>query len=134
MEALNDFNFHSLSYTYEKEIEEVYSNWKKAVMTNDVRFLENLYTDDFTSTSSGGIIKDKSEVLTMLRFKDVRYLYWEDKNLLIDINGKNATVKSCQTLHLQVYNLPIKIDRDIMLTFVKPGREWLLGNINETSI
>lgn len=134
MEALNDFNFHSLSYTYEKEIEEVYSNWKKAVMTNDLRFLENLYTDDFTSTSSGGIIKDKSEILTRLRFKDVQYLFWEDKNLLIDINGKNAIVKSRQTLNLQVYNLPIKIDRDIMLTFVKPGREWLLGNINETSI
>lgn len=134
MEALNDFNFHSLSYTYEKEIKEVYSNWKKAVMTNDLRFLENLYTDDFTSTSSGGIIKDKSEILTRLSFKDVQYLYWEDKNLSIDINGKNAIVKSRQTLNLQVYNLPIKIDRDIMLTFVKPDREWLLGNINETSI
>ena len=134
MEALNDFNFHSLSRTYEKEIEELYSNWKKALMTNDLRFLENLYTDDFTSTSSGGIIKDKSEILTRLRFKDVQYLFWEDKNLLIEISGKNAIVKSLQTLHLQVYNLPIKIDRDIMLTFVKPDREWLLGNINETSI
>ncbi len=134
MEAINDFNFHSLSRTYENEIEEVYSNWKKAVMTNDLRFLENLYTDDFTSTSPAGIIKDKSEILTRLRFKDVQYLFWEDKNLLIDINGKNATVKSLQTLNLQVYNLPIKIDRDIRLTFVKPLGEWLLEDTHETSI
>lgn len=134
MEAVNDFNFHSLSRTYEKEIEEVYSNWKKAVMTNDLRFLENLYTDDFTSTSPAGIIKDKAEILTRLRFKDLQYLSWEDKNLLIEINEKNATVKSRQTLNLQVYDLPIKIDRDIRLTFVKPLSKWLLENTNETSV
>lgn len=134
MEALNDFNFHSLSRTYEKEIEEVYSNWKKAVMTNDVRFLENLYTDDFTSTSSSGIIKNKSEVLTRLRFKDVQYLFWEDKNVLIDIKGKSAIVESRQTLNIQVYNLPIKMNRDIRLTFVKLLGGWLLENTHETSV
>lgn len=134
MEAVNDFNLYSLSRSCEKEIEEVYSNWKKAVMSNDFGFLENLYSDNFTSTSPAGIIKNKSEVLTRLRFKDLRYLFWEDKNVLIDIKGENAILKSRQTLNIELYNLPIKIDREIMLTFVKPVNEWLLQNIKETSI
>lgn len=134
MKAANGLNPDLVSGTIEKEIEEVYSNWKRAVMVNDTKFLENLYTDDFTSTSPFGIIKNKSEVLTRLRFKELRYLFWEDKNVLIDIKGKNAIVKSRQTLNVQVYNLPVKIDRDILLTFVKFRNEWLLNNINETSI
>lgn len=134
MKAANGLNPDSVSRTHEKEIEEVYSNWKRAVMVNDTIFLENLYTDDFTSTSPLGIIKNKSEVLTRLRFKDIQYLFWEDKSVLIDIKEKSAIVKSRQTLNVHIYNLPVKIDRDIMLTFVKPYNEWLLGNINEASI
>ena len=134
MKAVDGPNPDSISGTVEREIEEVYSNWKRAVMTNDTQFLENLYTDDFTLTSPSGIIKNKSEVLTRLRFKDVQYLFWEDKNVLIDIKGKNAVVESRQTLNIQVYNLPIKMDRNVRLTFVRPLGEWLLENAHETPI
>ena len=133
MEAVNHVNIHSYT-TENKEIEEIYSNWKKAVMTNDFQFLENLYSDDFTSTSPAGIIKNKSEVLTRLRFKDVQYLFWEDKNILIDIKGDDVILKSSHTLNIELYRLPIKIDREIMLTFKKLSGIWILRNITETSI
>lgn len=56
------------------------------------------------------------------------------KNVLIDIKGENAIVKSSQTLNIELYGLPIKTDREIMPTFEKLNAQWHLQNIKETSI
>lgn len=133
MGAVDYFN-SPLFHTKEQEIEEVYSNWKKAVMSTDLQFLENLLSDDFKSASAAGIIKNKSEVLTRLGFKDVKYLLWEDKDLSIDIKEDNAIVKSHQTLNIELYGLPIKIEREIILTLVNNDAKWYLRNIKETSV
>lgn len=133
METVNHFNLHSF-VVENKEIEEIYSNWKKAVMTNDLQFLESLYSDDFTSTSPAGIIRNRAEVLTRLRFKDVQYLFWEDQNILIHIKEDDAILKSSQTLNIELYGLPIKIGREIMLTFKTRNGKWILKNISETSL
>lgn len=123
-----------MSVTKEKEIEEVYSDWKKALMSNNLEYLKQVYSDDFVLTSSTGVTKNKSEVLTRLGFKDIKYLLWKDKDLLIDIKGDNAILKSSQTLHIELYNLPVKIDRRIMLTFENRNDIWILKNIEEASI
>lgn len=133
MRSVKDLNLQSMSVIKGKEIEEVYSDWKKALMCNDLAFLEQVYSDDFTLTNSTGIIKNKSEVLTRLGFKDIQYLFWEDKDVLIDIKGDNAILKSYQTLNIELYNLPIKIDRKIILTFEKRNDVWILKNIEESS-
>jgi hypothetical protein len=134
MELIKNVDVQASYSMIEKEMKEVYGRWKKAIMTNDLKFLENFYSDDFTSTTGAGIIKNKSEVLTRLRFKDVGYLTWEDKNILIDIKGDNAVLKSCQTLDIELYGLPIKIDREIMLTLYRGDNSWVLKDIREKSV
>lgn len=103
-------------------------------MSNDVQFLDNLYSSDFVSLNPSGISKSKSEELTRLRFKDLQYLFWEDKNLSIHVAGEDVVLKSQQTLNIRVYNLPMKVDREITLTFRKDCSRWYVKNIKENSI
>lgn len=117
----------------EKEIEKVYSNWKKALIGNDVKFLDSLYSNDFTSISPAGISKNKSEALTRLGFKDIKYLMWSETNVAINIEGENAIVKSLQTLDIELYGLLLQINREIILTFETHNGKWLLKNLKENS-
>lgn len=118
----------------ETEIAEVYCNWKKAVMTNDLKYLQNLYPDDFCSITSAGLSKNKSEVLTRLAFKDVKYLCWADKDIIIEFKEENAIVKSSQSLSVELFGLPMKIDREIELLFERDEDKWILRNILETNL
>lgn len=103
-------------------------------MTEDFGFIEDLYSDDFISFKPGGITKNKSEVLTRLAFKDVKYLLWEDKDVVIEVKGQDAILKLRQTLNIELYGLPFKIDREIILTFEKISSKWILKNIKETTV
>jgi len=133
MEAAKEGNFNSL-VTIEKEIEESYISWKNALMNHQIQFIETFYADDFTSTTCAGIVKNKAEVLTRLGFKDIEYLSWEDKNILIDIKVENPVLKCRQILSIVLYGLSVKIEREIMLTFKKVNNKWSLKNIKENSV
>ncbi|CAA9534911.1 MAG: hypothetical protein AVDCRST_MAG96-3828 [uncultured Segetibacter sp.] len=76
-------------------------------MTNNLEFLQDLYSD-FISFSPSGITKNKSEVLTRLATKDVRYLCWTDKDVLVEIKEENAILKSRQTSDVELYGLSLK--------------------------
>ena len=129
------FKMQAIENTKGKEIEigEVYSNWKKAVMTNDIQFLRNFYPDDFSSVNGCGITKNKSEVLTRLAFKDIVYLCWTDNEVIFDVWEENAILKSRQSLDVELYGLPLKINREIILTFEQWNSKWILKNIKETN-
>lgn len=121
--------------TLQQEINDVYSNWRTAVIENDVEFLKNLYCDDFALyNSSCGIFKNKSEELARLHFNDLKYLSWKDQNVLIESAGEEVIFKCQQKLNLTVFDLPIAIDREIVLTFVKVRSEWYIRNIKENEV
>jgi len=118
----------------EQEIKDVYHKWRDAVIVNDLPFLEQLFTEDFESVRNVGKPKGKSDELLWLGIKNVQYLYWEDKNISVNTAGDHASVKCIQTLDVLVYELPAKIDREIMLTFVKEDKQWHLQKFKEIPV
>jgi hypothetical protein len=104
------------------------------LINSDVEFLRSFYCDEFVACNCLGIIKNKAEELARIRFGEVKYLAWEDKRVSIEICGAKAVVKSLQTVQAEVYQFPIKIDREVLLSFEKSNERWFLKKITEKQI
>jgi hypothetical protein len=118
----------------EQEIKEVYHNWREAVIVHDIPFLEHLFSNNFKSLRTVGRPKNKTDELQWLAVRNVQYLYWKDKNIEINASDDVALITCNQTLDVLVYELPAKIEREIMLTFIRQDNQWQLLQFQEIPV
>lgn len=117
-----------------QEIKELYNSWRAAIIANDLVFLNQLFSADFTAINNAVKRKNKDEELLWLGTISVQYLLWKDKTVLIKADDKNGVVKCTQSLEVLIYDLPAKIDREIMLTFVMEDNMWQLQQFKENAV
>jgi len=115
----------------EQEIKDLYIRWRGAIIANDIQFLQQLFSDDFQSVRNVGRPKGKVDELLWMGVRNVQYLNWEDTNVSIDTAGEIAVVRCTQRLQVLIYDLPARIDREILLTFVRQDNQWLLQQFSE---
>lgn len=115
-------------------VRSAYAAWKQATKDCDVVLLDQLYTPDFVYMKSNGIPSSKIEELRNVRHQCVDYLQWKDDNFEINIENNSATVRTGQAIAMMVYELPVRLQREVVIKLEKNVAGWQISQIIETKI
>ena len=77
-----------------KEIEELESQWRDAMLTNNVAAMERLLADDYLGISANGILETKADILATRRSGAVKLTQMELSDVKIRVYGDTAVVTS----------------------------------------
>src|SRR5215211_5860429 len=76
-------NFRNME---KEEIKQVFMNWKNAIISGDLKFLEQIYDDNFFWINSMGISNNKTEILNRISSNNLSYLSWINEDISVDID------------------------------------------------
>ncbi len=117
-----------------EEIRSVYGEWKKAIIGQDIAKLDLLYTEDFIFSRSGSRDKNKHDVLYHYNSQTVEYLNWQDENPEIEIGKARASFQTSQVIKMIIYELPVTLERKLLLKFIQLNNHSTIDHIIETKL
>lgn len=85
---------HRDSHAIHKEIEALETQWRDAVVGNNVSQMDRLLADDYVGISANGTVETKSEELDQRRAGTVRIQSLEITDLKVRVYGDTAVVTS----------------------------------------
>jgi ketosteroid isomerase-like protein len=77
-----------------KEIETLEQQWRKAVLANDYKEMNQLLADDYVGITSNGAVENKAQTLAQSRAGTVRILQLNLSDVHIRVYGDTAVVTS----------------------------------------
>ena len=77
-----------------KEIESLESQWRTAILHNDVRALEHLLADDYLGVTANGTLETKADAVALRRTGAVRISELQPSDTKVRVYGNTAVVTS----------------------------------------
>jgi ketosteroid isomerase-like protein len=77
-----------------KEIEGLESQWRDAILTNNVAVLDRLLADDYLGITANGTLETKADALAIRRSGTVKISALQPKDMKIHVYGDTAVVTS----------------------------------------
>jgi hypothetical protein len=114
-----------------EEIKQAYANWKNAMIKGDLPVLEKICTENFLWTNHLGITNNKAENLNKINSGNLRYLSWITEDMMVDMVGDIAILKTKEVLKMIVYNQRVNAVQDVTVIFINQDGNWLLAGGQE---
>lgn len=77
-----------------KQIEGLESQWREAMLNNDIATIDRLLADDYLGISANGTLETKADIIAMRRSGTVKFTQMDLSDVKIRIYGNTAVVTS----------------------------------------
>ena len=102
-----------------------------ALRSNDADALDSLYTQDYTSVTTKGILINKTNRIESIRSRQVTYESFEYKNVKVRVYGNTAIVNAVIDATLKWHG-SFKVLTTLIL--IRSGEDWQIAAAQSTDI
>ena len=108
----------------EQEVKLIENNRIKALAQNDLKTLEDIFSENLRYTHSTGIVDSKAKFLDALRTGRVRYLDWQHDELNAHVYGNAAVLTGRSRMTVRADNLQQNFQLFFTNVYVRENGEW----------
>lgn len=117
----------STPYTDEQQLKDLYAEMWQALLTKDIKILDELHGDEFILTHMTGMNQPKSEYLRCVRDGELNYFSAQVENIFVEVDGMKGKLIGQSKVDAAVFGGSHHTWR-LQLSFdvEKRGGKWIL--------
>lgn len=114
----------------EKTILKLEDQWVEALITGDIKFLDQLYTDDIVYTHTNGTVNTKAEFFEAIKGGRAKYASIDRDDIKVRFHGDTAIVTCRSVIKVNTATVPSRM----IHVYVKQNGVWRMAAYQSTRL